>query len=98
MKRNYFIFLFSSAQIIFIFLQIHRHTLFIDQSFAKQKNERKKIELTQTIQELSHQLHIVREHANIKQFAHTELDMQPIQMNQIKKLPTKNEIHDNRSI
>ncbi len=93
MKRTTFIAIFMSAHLCFIFLQIHKHTQFIKQSFAKQKNERLLASLEIKKQQLIQELHSVKNHANIGQFAKNNLNMGPVRLSQIKKVK-----HDQPSV
>jgi len=86
MKKNTFIALFITTHIVFIALQIHKHTLFIKESFRKQKNEKEKLKLEQNQQELTHELYALRNQGAIKKFAEKKLHMKPIRLNQVKTL------------
>lgn len=86
MKRATFIPLYIAAHIIGVVLHIHKHTLFIKESYTKQKNETLKSELIHKQQQITHQLYSLRDYAHISSYARTALHMQPIHINQIKKL------------
>lgn len=88
MKRSTFIAIFISTHFGFIFLQIHKHTGFIKQSFAKQKNERLLASLEVKKQQLTQDLHIAKNHASVREFAKTNLNMAPVRLSQIKKVST----------
>jgi len=90
-KQNSLIF-FVSIQIVLIFLQIHQHSTYINQSFTKQKNEKLISELEQCRQDATHELALARDFQAIQQFAQTTLSMQPVALHQIKKLTIHN--HD----
>ncbi|MDP3889033.1 MAG: cell division protein FtsL [bacterium] len=86
MKKNSFIALFIATHIVFIVLQIHKHTLLIKESFRKQKKEKTKTTLEQQEQNLVHELYALRNQNNIKKFAEQKLNMKPVRLNQIKTL------------
>lgn len=90
MKKQNSIMFFVSVQIVLVFLQIHQHSTFINQSFAKQKNEKLISELEQCKQDATHELALARDFQAIQQFAQTTLAMQPITLHQIKKLTVHN--------
>jgi cell division protein FtsB len=86
MKRITFISLFVFTHISFVFLQIHKHALFIKQSYSKQKNEKLCQNLRKKKQDIAHQLHTFKNNQDIKEFAQKELQMVQLRVNQIKKL------------
>lgn len=86
MKKNYFLALFISAHILFIFLQIHKYTLFIKNSYNQQQYEKKIVTLTEKKQQLTQELHALKDRERIKKYAHEKLNMHPYTLNQIKKL------------
>lgn len=88
MKRSYFISIFVATHVFFIFFQIHKHSKIIRLSYQKQKSEQKQEQLTQTVQELTHQLYALKEKSSIKQFAQDMLGMKKIKLSQVKKLDT----------
>jgi len=86
MKKNYFITTFITAHIILIILQIHKHTLFIKNSYNQQQCEKKLIALTEKKQTLTQELYALKDRENIKKYAQAKLNMQPYALNQVKKL------------
>lgn len=86
MKRALFLGIFFGAQLVFIFAHIHKHTLFIRQSYRTQKNEKLLAQLTGKKQEVAAQLQALKSHAAIKKYAHETLHMRPISLNQIRRL------------
>ena len=86
MKRNTITILLITVHLIFIFLQIHKHAFFIQESFRKQKNEKNKAILEQKKQTLMHELYKLRNHRTIKKFARNKLNMNSISLTQIKTL------------
>ena len=91
MKRSLFISLFIGTNIFFVFLQIHRHSLFIKVSYEKQRQEKIKTELAQKKQNLIHELYSLKDRGAIKKFAEAELGMHKVKLNQIKKLNDGND-------
>ncbi len=90
MKRPYFITIFVATHIFFIFFQIHKHSKIIRLSYQKQKSEQKREQLVQRVQELTQQLHALKEKSSIKKFAQETLGMQKIKLSQVKKIETLN--------
>lgn len=86
MKSPRFVTIFIGAQIAFIFLQIHKHSLFIKQSYRKQHCERVHDEESHKNQQLTQQLYALQSHTEIKKFASEQLKMTHINLNQIKKM------------
>jgi len=96
MKKAVFFTIFISAQVTFVFLQIHQYSQMIKVSYKKQKNEKLKSSLAQRKQELTHQLYALHNKSGIKEFAINELKLEPINLNQIKKL--SDSTHDNKTV
>jgi cell division protein FtsL len=67
--------------------------MFIELSYEKQKKERIKAELIEKHQELIQQQYTLTNYEQIKKFAHEQLHMDPLTMNQVMKLQD----HDQRS-
>jgi hypothetical protein len=86
MKKSAFILLFIAIQLFLIFFYIHHQSTLIKLSFEKQKNEKKKVELTQKKQTLTHALHANHDLAAIKDFA-VQSSMQKITLAQVKTVP-----------
>lgn len=86
MKKNYFITFFISAHIVLIFLQVHKHTLFIKNSYNQQQCEKKIAALTEKKQTLTQELYALKDRENIKKYAQNNLKMRPYALNQVKKL------------
>ncbi len=87
MKKHSFITLFITAHILIIFLQIHKHTLFIKNSYNHQQCEKKIASLTEKRQTLTQELYALKDRDNIKKYAQDKLKMRPYALNQVKKLP-----------
>lgn len=86
MKKNSFITLFITAHIVLIFLQVHKHTLFIKNSYNHQQCEKKTVLLTEKKQTLTQELYALKDRDNIKKYAQNKLNMRPYTLNQVKKL------------
>jgi hypothetical protein len=86
MKKNSFITLFITAHILLIFLQIHKHTLFIKNSYNHQQCEKKLALLQEKKQTLTQELYALKDRENIKKYAQDKLKMRPYALNQVKKL------------
>lgn len=95
MKRNTFLALFITSHILCVILQIHKHTLFIRESFIKQKHEKVKTELAHEQQRLTQQLYLLRDYQAIEAFARNTLNMKPIQIHAIKQIQVTKEIQPN---
>jgi len=87
MKKNSFITFFITAHIVLIFLQVHKHTLFIKNSYNQQQCEKKIAVLQEKKQTLTQTLYALKDRESIKKFAHDKLNMRPYALNQVKKLP-----------
>lgn len=90
MKRTVFVLLFIGTHIIFIALQIHRHSAYIQYSYQKQKNEKMYENLLKEQEMLAYELHTLHNSENIKNYAQNELNMMPTTLRHIKKVPHEN--------
>ena len=70
-----------------IFLQVHKHTLFIKNNYQQQAYEKKRAQLIEQKQLLTQELHTLKDRETIKQFAYNTLNMRPYKLSQIHKLP-----------
>jgi len=86
MKKNSFIAIVITAHIVFIFLQVHKHTLFIKNSYNHQECEKKIALLKDKKQTLTQELYALKDRDAIKKYAHDTLKMRPYALNQVKKL------------
>ena len=86
MKKGTVVSIFIFTQIGFVFLQIHKHMLFIKCSFSKQKNERCLAQLEQKKVTLRNQFYVVQNKSDIQQFAQDKLALQPSKIKQIKRV------------
>lgn len=87
MKKNYFITFFITAHIILIFLQVHKHTLFVKNSYTQQQCEKTLATLQEKKQALTQELYVLKDRETIKKFAQEKLNMRPYALNQVKKIP-----------
>ena len=88
MKKNSFITIFITAHIVLIFLQVHKHTLFIKNSYNHQQCEKRITTLTEKKQKLTQELYALQDRDNVKKYAQNKLKMRPYALHQVKKLPT----------
>jgi len=91
MKRGLFLATFILTHIGFIFLQIHKHTQFIKQSYRKQKNEHLRDKLQHEQEERMYMLYALQDKPEIKKYAHNKLQMTYIHLDQIKKITDDNQ-------
>ena len=88
MKKNSFITIVITTHIALIFLQVHKHTLFIKNSYNQQQCDKKIALLTEKKQTLTQELYALKDRENIKKYAQNKLKMRPYALNQVKKLRT----------
>ena len=86
MKKNTALFLFVGLQLFLIFFYIHHQSMVIKLSYQKQKYEKKKLDLSQKKQQLTHALHANHNLSDIKTFA-LRNNMRKMTLNQIKTIP-----------
>ncbi|MDZ4153678.1 hypothetical protein [Methylicorpusculum sp.] len=86
MAKKTFLFTVLGAQLMFIFLLIHKSSQFIKESYQKQKIELIKNELAHRKELLTNQLYANKNPAQIKKFAQEQLNMQPIKISQLKRI------------
>lgn len=92
MKQPIFVTIFISVHIVFIFLQIYKHTQQVALSFQKQKNERVFTTLQEKKQELTNKWCSRINRSEVKKVAIEQLGMKPLQLSNIKRLTG----HDNQ--
>jgi len=93
-KKPSFISFFIAVHIILIFLQVHKHTLFIKHNYTQQMYEKKINALQDKKQQLTQELYALKDREAIKKFAHDTLQMRPYTLRQITKLSLNN--HDTK--
>lgn len=86
MKKGSLITLFIGVNVLFIFLQIHKHTQFVKYGYMLQECEKQRDVLHTKKQMLMQHLHAHIDRESIKRFAGTKLNMRPIKLSQIKKI------------
>ena len=85
-KRKLFFSTFVAVHLLFVFLQIHKHTQFIHESYRKQKNEKLYAALLKEKDTLIHKMHTLQNKEHIKQYAQTQLRMTALNLREIKKV------------
>ena len=85
MKRSPIIPLFIGIHLLCMVLQIYKHSLFVQASYAKQKYELEREALLQQKQHLTQELQILKNRTSIKQYAQAQ-HMNTLRLNQIKRL------------
>ena len=85
MKKNSFLTFFITAHIVLIFLQVHKHTLFIKNSYKQQLYEKRITECAEKKQHLLQALHLLKDRDTIKAVAYNKLKMRPYTLKQIIK-------------
>ncbi len=88
MKKKSFIALFIGFHICFIALKIHKQSSFIKLSYEKQHLETECQKLKNRKQELTTTLYTLKKPSSIKQFATTTLNMEPLNLKQVKRMHT----------
>ena len=86
MKQSRFFTIFITTNVLFILLQIHKHTQIIRHSYKKQELEQQLTLLAEKKEQLTHILCEHKSHEAIHRYAQQELAMKPLQLNQIKKI------------
>lgn len=84
MKVSLTVALFIGVNVMLLFLQIHKTSMLVAQSYRKQKNEHILDELAKQKQSLTQQLFSAKNHAAIKSYASKNLGMEPVRLSQIK--------------
>ncbi len=88
MKQSRFLTIFITTHVLFILLQIHKHTQIVRHSYQKQEFEQQLALLSEKKEQLTHMLCGLKSHDTIHNYAQTTLGMKPIKLNQIKKIQT----------
>jgi len=86
MKQSRFLTIFITTHVLFILLQIHKHTQIVRHSYQKQEFEQQLTLLSEKKEQLTHILCGLKSHEAIHKYAQHELQMKPIKINQIKKI------------
>ncbi len=77
---------FIFVNILFIFLQIYKQSIFIKYTYQNQKLISEKEQLIQKKDQLTQQLFILKNPTSIKNYAVKNLKMEKTKLNQIKKI------------
>ena len=85
-SKKAFLFIFISVNLIFIFLQIYKHSVFVKLSYEQQRLEQEQENLAKKKIDLIEKLHTNQRHKPVKDFAQNKLKMQRIKLKQIKRL------------
>lgn len=86
MKRSPIIPVFIGVHLVCIVLQIYKHSLLVQASYAKQKYELARASLLQEKQQFTQELQALKNRTAIKQYAQTKLHMDTLKLKQIKRL------------
>lgn len=78
----------ATINVVFIFAQIYKHTQHATYLYEKQKHETTVAQCTQTIDELTQELHSLKDREHIKHYAATALAMRPLDIKHVKKIPS----------
>jgi hypothetical protein len=73
--------------VLFVFMYIHKASQCLSQSYSKQELEKNKKDLAHKKQTLMHEIHVAQNRSSIHDFAAQKLNMTPIVITQIKKIP-----------
>lgn len=87
MKKSPFLSLLISMNVLFVFMYIHKASQCLSQSHLKQELEKNSKELAHKKQTLTHEIHVAQNRSSIHDFAYRQLNMAPISITQIKKIP-----------
>ncbi len=77
---------FVMINVMFIFLQIHKQSQFVQLSYARQRLEKEKELLLRQRNELVHQLHVKQSRKNVQKYAQEQLGMRESSVSQIHKI------------
>lgn len=77
---------FVMINVLFIFLQIHKQSQFVQLSYARQRLEKEKELLLNQRNKLVHQLHVQQSRKNVQKYAQDHLGMGQTSVKQIHKI------------
>jgi len=86
MKQSRFLTIFITSNVLFILLQIHKHTQIVRHSYKKQELEQQLLLLSEKKEQLTHILCSNKNHNTIYRYAQENLAMKPLQLSKIKKI------------
>jgi len=78
--------IFIGAHILFVAAQIHKQSKLVKLSYEKQRYETEKEKLIKKKQELTNSLYALKNPAKVKEFATETLHMEPLNLNQVKRI------------
>ncbi len=91
MKKIAFVTLFLTVNILLLILLIHKQSAYVKRSYAKQRLEEQRTTLAHKKEQLLQSLYAEQDAAHIKKFAHKELGMQPIALQQAHTITIDND-------
>lgn len=86
MKQSRFLTIFITTNVLFILLQIHKHTQIVRHSYKKQELEQQLSVLSEKQELLTNTFCAIKSHDAIHTWAHNIQGMKPITLSQIKKI------------
>lgn len=86
MKRSAFISLFFGTHLLFIIVQIHKHTLITKFSYQEGKLGAEKQQWINKKRSLNNQWLMITDRSAVKDFVEQQLHLQPLSLSQIKKI------------
>lgn len=89
MKKAYFITLFLSTNLFFIFFLVYKKSVMIELSFQKQTYEKQKVALIKQKENIQAKLCSLQNRVALQDYAQHELHMQKLDRKQVKILPMK---------
>lgn len=86
MKHTLFWIIVLLANILFIFLHLHKQSTFIKRTYKIQKAQRLHTDLVEEKKELINQLHIAQNYSSVKEHAIKNEHMIPLRLTEVKRL------------
>lgn len=86
MKKVTFFTFFIVTNLLFLVLQIHKQSAYVQASYHNQRLEQKVHDLEQEKNSLTQELYELKNPHQLKEYAQTTLSMYPIRLNQIKTI------------
>lgn len=93
MSRSAFWSIFLCLNLIFVFLKIYQHNLFVNALYEKQKLVSKENHLNLKINQLKSELFALRNHRVILASAKNKLNMQPLKVSSVHSIEQRSQ-HD----
>ena len=88
-KRTIILAIIIVLQLFLITMYIYQQSCITTATYQKQEQEKKLAKLAMKKQELLCKLSVLQDRATIKTYAETHLDMKPVSLHTIKKIPKK---------